>query len=43
MTFRLGLTPGGAMAPMIEAMIKPVMLATAEDLAQRIVAHLEAR
>jgi len=43
LTFRLSLTPGGAMAPMIDAMIKPVMVATAEDLAQRIVAHLEGR
>ena len=31
------------MAPMLDAMIKPVMVATAEDLAQRIVAHLEGR
>ena len=43
LTFSLSLTPGGAMAPMIEAMIKPVMVATAEDLAQRIVLHLEGR
>ena len=43
LTFRLSLTPGGAMAPMLEAMIKPVMVATAEDLAQRIVARLEGR
>lgn len=43
LTFRLRLTPGGVMAPMINSMIKPVMLATAEDLAERIVAHLEAR
>ena len=43
LTFHLGLTPGGAMAPMLDAMIKPVMVATAEELAQRIVAHLEAR
>lgn len=43
LTFRLGLTPAGTMAPMIDAMIAPVMVATAEDLAQRIVAHLEGR
>lgn len=43
LTFRLGLKPGGAMAPMLDAMIKPVMVATAEDLAQRIVVHLESR
>jgi carbon monoxide dehydrogenase subunit G len=43
LTFRLSLKPGGAMAPMLDAMIKPVMVATAEDLAQRIVVHLESR
>ncbi|MBW2423657.1 MAG: SRPBCC family protein [Deltaproteobacteria bacterium] len=43
LTFRLNVTPMGAMAPMLDAMIKPVMVATAEDLAQRIVAHLEHR
>jgi carbon monoxide dehydrogenase subunit G len=43
LTFRLNLMPEGTMAPMINAMIKPVMVATAEDLAQRIVAHLEDR
>ncbi len=43
LTFRMGLTPKGTMGPMIDAMIKPVMVATAEDLAERIVAHLEAR
>jgi carbon monoxide dehydrogenase subunit G len=42
LTFRLRLTPSGPMAPMLDAMIKPLMVATAEDLAQRIVAHLEA-
>jgi len=42
LTFRMRLTPGGAMAPMLEAMIKPVMVATAEHLAERIVDHLEA-
>ncbi|MCP4907987.1 MAG: SRPBCC family protein [bacterium] len=43
LTFRMGLTPKGTMAPMIDAMIKPVMVATAEDLAERIVLHLEDR
>jgi carbon monoxide dehydrogenase subunit G len=42
LTFRMSLTPTGTMGPMIDAMIKPVMVATAEDLAERIVAHLEA-
>ena len=41
LTFRLNVTPEGTMAPMLDAMVKPVMVATAEDLAQRIVAHLE--
>jgi len=43
LTFRMSLTPSGTMGPMLDAMIKPVMVATAEDLAERIVAHLEAR
>ena len=42
MTFRLRIDPGGPMAPMIDALMKPAMAAAAEDLAQRIVAHLEA-
>src|SRR5262245_1995214 len=42
MTFWLRVTPGGPMAPMIDALMKPAMAAAAEDLAQRIVAHLEA-
>lgn len=29
------------MAPMLEAMIQPVMIATAEHLADRIIVHLE--
>jgi carbon monoxide dehydrogenase subunit G len=41
MTFWLRVTPGGPMAPMIDALMKPAMAAAAEDLAQRIVAHLE--
>jgi carbon monoxide dehydrogenase subunit G len=43
LTFRLNVTPEGTMAPMLDAMVKPVMVATAEDLAQSIVAHLEGR
>ena len=43
LSFRLRLTPSGPMAPMLEAMIQPLMVATAEDLAQRIVVHLEDR
>jgi carbon monoxide dehydrogenase subunit G len=41
-TFRLRLDPGGPMAPMVNAMIKPLLLPAAEDLANRILAHLEA-
>jgi carbon monoxide dehydrogenase subunit G len=43
MSFRLRLEPGGPMAPMINAMIKPLMLPAAESLANQILAHLEAR
>jgi carbon monoxide dehydrogenase subunit G len=42
MTFHLRVDPGGPMAPMIDALMKPAMAAAAEDLAQRIIAHLEA-
>ena len=42
MSFRLRLDPGGPMAPMINAMIKPLMLPAAESLANQILAHLEA-
>jgi carbon monoxide dehydrogenase subunit G len=42
LTFRLRLDPGGPMAPMINAMIRPIMRPAAEDLASRILAHLEA-
>jgi carbon monoxide dehydrogenase subunit G len=41
LTFRLRLDPGGPMAPMINAMIKPLMLPAAESLANQILAHLE--
>jgi len=39
--FRLRLDPGGPMAPMVNSLIKPLMLPAAEDLANRILAHLE--
>jgi hypothetical protein len=42
LTFRLRIEPGGPMAPMINAMMQPAMNVAAEDLAQKIVAHLEA-
>jgi hypothetical protein len=41
MSFALRLEPGGPMAPMVNAMLKPIMLPAAEDLANRILAHLE--
>lgn len=43
MSFRLRLDPGGPMAPMINAMMKPLMLPAAESLANQILAHLEAQ
>jgi carbon monoxide dehydrogenase subunit G len=43
LSFRLRLDPGGPMAPMVNAMIKPLMLPAAESLANQILAHLEAR
>ncbi|MEE8581225.1 MAG: SRPBCC family protein [Myxococcota bacterium] len=41
--FELHLEPGGPMAPMIDALIQPMLLPAAEDLANRILAELEAR
>lgn len=43
LTFRLRIDPGGPMAPMVNAMMRPAMLPAAESLANRIMAHLEAR
>jgi carbon monoxide dehydrogenase subunit G len=43
LTFRLELNPGGPMAPMVNAMMKPVMLPAAEQLANSIMARLEER
>jgi carbon monoxide dehydrogenase subunit G len=42
MRFRLRLDPGGPMAPMVNAMITPLLLPAAEQLADKILAHLEA-
>lgn len=41
LTLRLELRPGGPMAPMVNAMIKPVMLPAAEQLTDGIMARLE--
>jgi carbon monoxide dehydrogenase subunit G len=41
LTFRLRVDPGGPMAPLVNAMMKPAMLVAAEDLANRIIGHLE--
>jgi len=41
LTFALELRPGGPMGPMVDAMIRPAMAAAAEDLANRIIGHLE--
>ena len=43
LTFRLEINPGGPMAPMVNAMMKPVMLPAAEQLAGSIMARLEER
>jgi carbon monoxide dehydrogenase subunit G len=42
LTFSLRVDPGGPMAPMINAMMKPAMVVAAEDLANKIIGHLEA-
>lgn len=41
LTFRLRIDPGGPMAPMVSALMKPVMLPAAEDLANQIMARVE--
>lgn len=41
LSFELRIDPGGPMAPMINAMIKPLLLPAAEQLADRILARLE--
>ena len=43
LSFRLRIEPGGPMAPMINAMMQPAMSVAAEDLANKIIAHLEAQ
>jgi len=42
LSFKLRLSPGGPMAPMVDAMIRPLLFPAAEDLANRILAQLEA-
>jgi carbon monoxide dehydrogenase subunit G len=41
LTFRLEINPGGPMAPMVSALMKPAMLPAAEQLANAIMARLE--
>jgi carbon monoxide dehydrogenase subunit G len=43
LSFRLRVDPGGPMAPMVNALMKPLLVPAAEDLANRILAHLEAQ
>jgi carbon monoxide dehydrogenase subunit G len=43
LTFRLRIDPGGPMAPMVNALMKPLMRPAAEDLANQILATLERR
>jgi len=43
LTFRLRIDPGGPMAPMISALVKPLLQPAAEDLANKILATLERR
>ncbi|MEN8377018.1 MAG: hypothetical protein ABFS34_16460, partial [Gemmatimonadota bacterium] len=43
LTFRLRIEPGGPMAPMVNAMIAPMLTPAAEGLAERILATLEER
>jgi carbon monoxide dehydrogenase subunit G len=41
--FQLRIDPGGPMAPMVNALMKPLMVPAAEDLANQILATLERR
>jgi len=41
LTFRLDIQPGGPMAPMVNALMKPMMMPAAEGLANQIMATLE--
>ena len=43
LTFVLRITPGGPMGPMVDALMKPLMLPVAEELANRILGELEKR
>ena len=43
LTFRLDVQPGGPMAPMVNALMKPMMQPAAEGLANQIMATLEQR
>jgi carbon monoxide dehydrogenase subunit G len=43
LTFRLDIQPGGPMAPMVSALMKPMMQPAAEGLANQIMATLEQR
>ena len=43
LTFRLRIDPSGPMAPMVNAMIAPLLTPAAESLAERILATLEER
>jgi carbon monoxide dehydrogenase subunit G len=43
LTFRLRVDPGGPMAPMVNALMRPLLVPASEDLANRILAHLEAQ
>lgn len=43
LSFKLRITPGGPMGPMVDALMKPLMLPVAEELADRIMAELEKR
>lgn len=41
LSFRIRMDAGGPMAPMVNAMLKPVLMPAAEDLGNKIAAHLE--
>jgi carbon monoxide dehydrogenase subunit G len=43
LSFALRVKPGGPMGPMVDALMKPLMLPVAEELADRIMAELEKR
>lgn len=43
LTFRLAVQPGGPMAPMVNALMRPLMQPAAENLANQILATLEKR